>query len=81
MKITHKAPKGRIKMDYQKSDLLKSKQKYLRLIYNITKQIITGSNPSDEMIKEARELGRRVAIPEEELKNLGLINLHQAAIH
>jgi hypothetical protein len=63
-------------MDDQNSFFLKSKQKYLHLIYKMTELIIAGSNPSDEMIKEARELGRRVDIPEEELKNLGLISLY-----
>jgi hypothetical protein len=63
-------------MDDQNSFFLKSKQKYLHLIYKMTELIIAGSNPSDEMIKEARELGRRVDIPEEELQNLGLISLY-----
>jgi len=40
--------------------------------------MIAGSDPSNEMIAEARELGSQVDIPEEELINLGLINLHQA---
>ncbi len=64
-------------MENQKSYFLKSKQKYLHLIYKITEHIIAGKKPSGEMIKEARELGRRVDIPEEELKNLGLLNLSQ----
>ena len=68
-------------MDNQKSFFLKSKQKYLHLIYKITEHIIAGSDPSDQLIKEARKLGRRADIPEEELKNLGLINLHRANIH
>lgn len=65
-------------MDKNKSVSLKSKQKYLNLIYKITQQMIAGGDPSDEMIAEARELGSQVDIPEEELINLGLINLHQA---
>ena len=65
-------------MDKKKSVSLKSKQIYLYLIYQITQQMIAGSDPSDEMIAEARELGSQVNIPEEELINLGLINLHQA---
>jgi hypothetical protein len=68
-------------MDQQQSFFLKSKQKYLRLIYEITEHIIAGSNPSVEMIKQARELGRRVDVPEEELKNLGLLNLQRATMH
>ena len=65
-------------MDKNKSVSLKYKQKYLNLIYKITQQMIAGGDPSDEMIAEARELGSQVDIPEEELINLGLINLHQA---
>jgi hypothetical protein len=63
-------------MDDQNSFFLKSKQKYLHLIYKMTELIIAGCDPSDELIKEARELGRRVDIPEEELQNLGLIRLY-----
>ena len=62
-------------MDNENSFFIKSKQKYLHLIYKMTELIIAGSDPSDELIKEARELGRRVDIPEEELLNLGLISL------
>ena len=61
-------------MDDRKTCYLKSKQKYLQLIYKITQRIIAGNDPSDEMIRAARELGRRVDIPEDELKNLGLIS-------
>jgi hypothetical protein len=68
-------------MDKQQSFFLKSKQRYLRLIYEITEDIIAGSYPSAEMIQQARDLGRRVDIPEEELKNLGLISLQRATIH
>jgi hypothetical protein len=45
-------------MDKQQSFFLKSKQTYLRLIYEITEQIIAGNNPSAEMIQQARDLGR-----------------------
>ena len=62
-------------MDNRKTCYLKSKQQYLHLIYKMTELIIAGSDPSDDLIKEARELGRRVDIPEEELLNLGLISL------
>jgi len=64
-------------MKNKKLYFLKSKQKYLHLIYTITEHIIAGNKPSGEMIKEARELGRQMDIPEEELKNLGLLNLSQ----
>ena len=63
-------------MDNRKTCYLKSKQRYLHLIYKITERLIAGSDPSEELIKAARELGRRVDIPEDELKNLGLISLH-----
>ena len=57
---------------------LKSKQRYLNLIYRITQQKIAGSDPSDKLLEEARELGNQVDIPEEELINLGLMDLHKA---
>jgi hypothetical protein len=68
-------------MEKQQSFFLKSKQTCLRLIYEITEQIIAGNNPLAEMIKQARDAGRRVEIPEEELKNLGLLNPHLATNH
>jgi hypothetical protein len=68
-------------MDDQKSFFLKTKQKYLQLVYEITERIIAGVDPSEEMLKAARDLGRQVDIPEEELLNLGLINLRGANNH
>jgi hypothetical protein len=43
----------------------------------MTELIIAGSDPSDALVKEARELGQRVNISEEELQNLGLVSLYQ----
>ena len=64
-------------MDKENSLSLKSKQRYLNLIYRITQQKIAGSDPSDELLEEARALGNQVDIPEEELADLGLADLHK----
>lgn len=67
-------------MDNKKSDFLKSKIAYLRFIYNITEQIQSGKRPPVEMIKQTRDFGRRVNIPEEELKNLGIVSFYESNI-
>jgi hypothetical protein len=61
-------------MENKKTDFLKSKLTYLRFIYKITEQINSGEKPSAAMIKQTRKLGRQVNIPEEELKNLGVVS-------
>jgi len=63
-------------MDNKKSDFLKSKIAYLRFIYKITEQIKNGRKPPVEMIKQTRELGRLANIPDEELKNLGIVSFY-----
>jgi hypothetical protein len=63
-------------MDNKKSDFLKSKLTYLRFIYKITEHVNSGKKPPAEMIKQTRELGRLVNIPEEELKNLGVVSFY-----
>ena len=63
-------------MNKKKSKLLKSKQTYLRFIYKITEQIKSGKKPPAEMIEQIRNLGRQVNIPEEELKNLGIVSFY-----
>ncbi|MBW2145114.1 MAG: hypothetical protein JRG75_12065 [Deltaproteobacteria bacterium] len=63
-------------MDNKKSDFLKSKIAYLRFIYKITEQIKSGKKPPVKMIKQTRDLGRQVNIPEEELKNLGVVSFY-----
>jgi hypothetical protein len=63
-------------MENIKSDPLKSKLTYLRFIYKITEHIKSGEKPSAAMIKQTRELGRQVNIPEEELKNLGVVSFY-----
>ena len=67
-------------MQNKKSDFLKSKLTYLRFIYKITQRINSGKKPSVAMIKKTRELGRLVNIPEEELKNLGVISFYGSNI-
>jgi len=63
-------------MENKKSDSLDSKLTYLRFIYKITEQINCGKKPSAEMITQTRKLGRQVNIPEEELKNLGIVSFY-----
>jgi hypothetical protein len=63
-------------MDKKKSDFLKTKQTYLRFIYKITQHINSGKRPSAEAIEQIRNLGRQVNVPEDELKNLGLISFY-----
>ena len=63
-------------MDNKKSDFLKSKIAYLRFIYKITEHVKSGKKPPAEMIKQTRELGRRANIPDEELKNLGIVSFY-----
>ena len=63
-------------MDKKKTDFLKSKQTYLRFIYKITEQIKSGKKPPAEMIERIRNLGRQANIPEDELKNLGVVSFY-----
>ena len=67
-------------MDNKKADFLKSKIAYLRSIYKITEHINSGKKPPAEMIKQTRNLGRQVNIPEEELKNLGIVSFYGSNI-
>ena len=67
--MQRKQPTPTIQEDY-----LKSKLTYLRLIYKITEHIKGGKNPPAEMIHQTRELGRLANIPEDELKNLGVVS-------
>jgi hypothetical protein len=63
-------------MNKKKSDILKSKLTYLRCIYKITEHINRGKKPPADIIKQTRELGRLVNVPEEELKNLGVVSYY-----
>ena len=63
-------------MDNKRSEFLHSKQTYLRFIYKITEHINNGKKPPAEMIKQTQDLGRRVNIPDEELKNLGIVSYY-----
>ncbi|MBE9543290.1 MAG: hypothetical protein IMF02_02265 [Proteobacteria bacterium] len=67
-------------MDNKKSGFLESKLTYLRFIYKITEHINNGKKPPAEMINQTRKLGRQVNIPEEELKNLGVISFYGSNI-
>ena len=65
-----------IEMENKKPDPLTSKLTYLRFIYKITEHINRGEKPPAAMIKQTRKLGRQVNIPEEELKNLGIVSFY-----
>ncbi len=67
-------------MDKKNFEFLKSKLTYLRFIYKITEHISSGKKPPAEMIKQTRELGRLINIPEEELKNLGVVSFYGSNI-
>ena len=54
--------------------MLKSKLTYLRCIYKITEHVNRGKKPPADIIRQTRELGRLVNVPEEELKNLGIVS-------
>lgn len=59
-----------------KTSILKSKLTYLRCIYKITEHINKGKRPPADIIKRTRELGRLVNVPEDELKNLGVVSYY-----
>ena len=63
-------------MPKKKTDILKSKLTYLRCIYKITEHINSGKKPPADIIKQTRELGRRVNVSEEELKNVGVVSYY-----
>ncbi len=67
-------------MNTKKSDFLKLRLTYLRFIYKITEHVKDGKKPPVEMIKQTQDLGRRVNIPEEELKNLGIVSFFESTI-
>ncbi|MGD9301751.1 MAG: hypothetical protein PVI13_09250 [Desulfobacterales bacterium] len=63
-------------MNNKQTGPLKSKLTYLHFVYKITQHINSGKKPSEEMIRQIRKLGRQVNVPEEELKNLGVVSYY-----
>ena len=54
-------------MDKQLIEKIRKKKKYNKLLFKITHYNLRSLNPPDKLIKEAKELGRQLDIPEAEL--------------
>jgi len=50
--------------------MIRKKQKYNETLFAITKYVLLNQKPPEEMIEMAKELGRQLNIPEEELRNI-----------
>jgi hypothetical protein len=58
------------KMDNETNEKIRKKQKYNGLLFAITKYGLLNRKPPEQLIEQARELGRQLDIAEEELKNI-----------
>jgi len=59
-----------LKMDNQTIKKVKKKQKYNELLFKITQYGLRNRKPPENLIKEAKELGHQIDIPEAELRNI-----------
>jgi hypothetical protein len=57
-------------LDNQLVEKIKIKQKYNKLLFKITQYNLRSSKPPEKLMKEAKELGRQLDLPEAELKNI-----------
>ena len=57
-------------MDNQTKEMIQIRQKYNRLLFEISKYALLNQKPPEKLIQEAEELGRQIGISEEELKNI-----------
>jgi hypothetical protein len=57
-------------MKKDQMDLIKYRSRYLKLIYEITNYKMSGEQPPNELLKQAREVALQASIPEDELKNI-----------
>ena len=57
-------------MDNQKLEKIRRRQKYNKLLFQITQYNLSSRKPPDELIKEAKKLGHQLDIPEAELNNI-----------
>jgi hypothetical protein len=48
----------------REKELIKYQKRYLYLVNKISKLQLSGENPPEELLKKAREIGRRGHIPE-----------------
>jgi hypothetical protein len=58
-----------LKLDNQSIKKIREKQKYNKLLFKITQYGLHNRKPPEKLIKEARQLGRQLDIPEAELRN------------
>ncbi len=51
-------------MDDREKDVIKCQTQYINLLNKLTQLRLAGENPSEELIKQARELGQTAQIPD-----------------
>jgi hypothetical protein len=57
-------------MDDREKNVTKYQTQYLHLLNKLTQLRLAGENPSEELIKQAQEIGRTAEIPETFLKSI-----------
>ena len=57
-------------LDNQIIEKIRKKQKYNKLLFKITQYNLQNSKAPEKLLKEAKELGRQLEIPEAELQNI-----------
>ncbi len=57
-------------MDDREKDVIKCQTQYINLLNKLTQLRLAGENPSEELIKQARELGQAAQIPDILLRRL-----------
>ncbi len=57
-------------MDDREKDFIKCQTQYISLLNKLTQLRLAGENPSEELIKQAQEIGRTAEIPETFLKSI-----------
>ena len=57
-------------LDNQIVEKIRKKQKYNKLLFKITQYNLHNSKPPEKLLKEAKELGRQLEIPEAELQDI-----------
>ncbi len=59
-----------LKSNNQTIKKIGEKQKYNKVLFKITQYGLLNCKPPEKLIEEAKELGRRIDIPEAELRNI-----------
>jgi hypothetical protein len=59
-----------LKLDNQTIKKIGEKQKYNKLLFKITQYGLLNRKPPEKLIEDAKDLGRRIDIPEAELRNI-----------